>query len=364
MPPLHPPPAMSTAAHMNPKFNVLHPRFRNLGLKLGHRLAFLKLASATGTPRGQWHFDNFIDLLGDGPTIGASIPLSWFASGLFGSGLGILPREGSGLSLHGSQRLFQQSLQACVLFLQCFDLTFELPNFLCARHFSHTDTLVGLRVETTAISEIHEGKCLDAKQIRLDFSTPFAPGPDNLSYINVNGSATSGLLDFGVHPTFGGHSAVNQFVAGDQVSISQGKNTFRTGFEAEWVEVSTVSGSGSVGQPTFPSFADFLIGRAGCGAGTVVTPTPGNLGGCNGATASNMTNQGGTTAANPGVQLTSRPLVQQLLSRRLQGERAPNSQSRLAVGTGQLADGEAWKLQHRLAELNDERGAAIRHRSW
>ena len=53
-----------------------------------------------------------------------------------------------------------------LVFLQCFDLTFELRNFLCARHFSHTDTLVGLRVETTTFSEIHEEKCLDAKQIR------------------------------------------------------------------------------------------------------------------------------------------------------------------------------------------------------
>jgi len=132
-----------------------------------------------------------------------------------------------------------------------------------------------------------------------DFSTPNAPGPDNLSYININGSGNSGLLDFGVHPTFGGHSAVNQYVTGDEVSISHGKHTFRTGFEAEWVRVSTVSGSGSVGQPTFTSFADFLIGRAGCGAGLLVTPNPGNPGGCNGGTASNLTNQGGTTAANP-----------------------------------------------------------------
>ena len=132
-----------------------------------------------------------------------------------------------------------------------------------------------------------------------NFSTANAPGPDNLSYINVNGSATSGLLDFGVHPTFGGHSTVNQYVAGDQISISHGKHSFRTGFEAEWAKVSTVSGTGSVGQPTFPSFADFLVGRAGCGAGTVVTPNSSNPGGCNGGTASNMTNQGGTTAANP-----------------------------------------------------------------
>ena len=127
-----------------------------------------------------------------------------------------------------------------------------------------------------------------------------------MSYININGSGTSGLLDFGVHPFFGGHSTDNQYLVGDEISISHGKHTFRTGLEAEWVKLATVSGSGSVGQPTFNSFADFLIGRAGCGAGTVVTPNPANPGGCNGSAASNVTNQGGTTAANPTAQINPR----------------------------------------------------------
>ncbi len=116
-----------------------------------------------------------------------------------------------------------------------------------------------------------------------DFSTPNAPGPDNLVVHQHQWLATSGLLDFGVHPFFGSHSVDNQYLAGDEISISHGKHTFRTGFEAEWVKLATVSGTGSVGQPTFNSFADFLIGRAGCGAGTVVTPNPANPGGCNGA---------------------------------------------------------------------------------
>jgi hypothetical protein len=174
MPPLHPPPAMSAATHMNPKFNALHPRFRNLGLELGYRLAFLELALASGTPPGQRDLDNLIHLIGNDPTIGAPVLLSWFASGLFGSGLRILPRERGGLSLHRSQRLFQQSLQACVLFLQCFDLTFEPRNLFCARLFCHTDTLAGRRMKTTAFSDIHEVKCLDAKQIQMSLS---APGP-------------------------------------------------------------------------------------------------------------------------------------------------------------------------------------------
>jgi YVTN family beta-propeller protein len=175
MPPLHPPPAMSTAAHMNPKFNALHSRFRNFRLKLRYRLAFLELASASGTPRGQRHLDNLIDLIGNGPTIGVPVLLSWFAPGFFGSGLGVLPRERGGLPLNRSQRLFQQSLQACVLFFQYFNLSFEPRNFLCARLFCHTDTLAGRRMKTTTFSDIHERKCLDAEQILCLLPGAFAP---------------------------------------------------------------------------------------------------------------------------------------------------------------------------------------------
>src|SRR5208283_5993583 len=152
MPALDPSPAMPTATHVNPKFNALHPRFWNLGLELGHCLVFLQLASASGTPRGQRDLDNLIHLIGNGPTIGAPVLLSWFAPRFFGSGLGILPRERGGLSLHRSQRLFQQTLQACDLFLQYFILTLELGIFLCARLFCHTDTLVDLRMRATAFT--------------------------------------------------------------------------------------------------------------------------------------------------------------------------------------------------------------------
>ena len=146
---LHPPSAMPTAPHMDAKFNTFYPWFRNLGLVLRNRLAFLEFASASGTPRGQGHFHNFIDLIRQGPTITSPILPSWFASWFFGSGFGFLPREGGRLPLPGSQRLFQQALQACVFFFQCFDLTFEPRNFFRAILFCHTDKLAGLRMKTT-----------------------------------------------------------------------------------------------------------------------------------------------------------------------------------------------------------------------
>src|SRR5437016_2274374 len=142
-----------------------------------------------------------------------------------------------------------------------------------------------------------------------DFVSPFTPGAavDNMSFINVSGSATTGILWFGVHPFFGSHANFNQFLVGDQVSWSHGKQTFRFGFESERVQGASFSGTGSVGQPTFNSFADFLMGRAGCNP--VASPSPGSLGGCNGSVTSNIASVGGTTTANSGVQQNPRYLM-------------------------------------------------------
>jgi len=142
-----------------------------------------------------------------------------------------------------------------------------------------------------------------------DFVSPFTPGAavDNMSFINVSGSATTGILWFGVHPFFGSHANFNQFLVGDQVSWSHGKQTFRFGFEAERVQGASFSGTGSVGQPTFNSFADFLMGRAGCSP--AASPTVLLPGGCNGSGSSNVASVGGTTTANSGVQQNPRYLM-------------------------------------------------------
>ncbi len=135
----------------------------------------------------------------------------------------------------------------------------------------------------------------------------FTPGVDNLSYINIGPSGTH--FDFGTHPFFGSHLRENQFEPGDQISWTHDKHTFRAGFEAERVQVAAISNTGSVGQPAFSSFQDFLIGRAGaCGA--AVAPSASNPNGCNGAgLKSNVTGVGGTTAANPTVQYDLRELT-------------------------------------------------------
>src|SRR6266480_3860060 len=102
MPALYPPSATSTAPHRNAKLNTLHPWFRNLGLELRNGLALFQPPAASRTAGRQRYFHNFINGVGEGPTIAAPILLSCFASGFLGMGFGFLPREGSRLSLRGS----------------------------------------------------------------------------------------------------------------------------------------------------------------------------------------------------------------------------------------------------------------------
>jgi hypothetical protein len=133
----------------------------------------------------------------------------------------------------------------------------------------------------------------------------FTPGVDNLSYINIGPSGT--FFDFGTHPFFGSRLRENQYEPGDQISWTHGKHSFRFGFETERVQVAAISNTGSVGQPAFASFQDFLIGRAGCSP--VAAPSVASPNGCNGITKSNVTGVGGTTAANPLVQYDLRDVT-------------------------------------------------------
>jgi carboxypeptidase family protein len=135
----------------------------------------------------------------------------------------------------------------------------------------------------------------------------FTPAVDNLSYINIGPNGGT-YFDFGTHPFFGSRLRMNQFEPGDSVSWTHAKHTFRFGFEAEPIQIAAISNTGSVGQPAFNSFQDFLIGRAG-NCSPAVSPSAANPNGCNGASKSNMTGVGGTTAANPLVQYDLRELL-------------------------------------------------------
>jgi hypothetical protein len=123
MPALHPPSATPTASHMNAKLNALHSWFRNLGLILAYDAPFLHSPSAMWTLLRQRHVDDLIDTPGNRPTTSPPVLASCFASRFLRVRLGIPSREGGRLTLSRSQRLFQQTSQSLVLFLQLFNLS-------------------------------------------------------------------------------------------------------------------------------------------------------------------------------------------------------------------------------------------------
>jgi len=128
-----------------------------------------------------------------------------------------------------------------------------------------------------------------------DFVTPFAPGgfSDALTAVTVNGGPTTGLFSTGTFSFFGGSSTSNMYEIDDQVSWTRGKQSFRAGFGAQRVQVAWARADGAAGTPSFQTFNDFLIGRAGCGPGVILSPSALNPGGCNGGTASNLRSSGG-----------------------------------------------------------------------
>src|SRR5690348_5988016 len=132
--------------------------------------------------------------------------------------------------------------------------------------------------------------------------TDITPGMDYLTDITV-----LGLFTAGNNQSFLSNLWTNQFQAADQVSWVRGKHSFRTGFEAARVQADVTTPGSSIGNPTFQSFPDFLIGRAACPAGTFPTTcnatTPGTS---NGSQASNLLRFTAQTSANGGFDYAGR----------------------------------------------------------
>jgi hypothetical protein len=134
------------------------------------------------------------------------------------------------------------------------------------------------------------------------FVSPFAPGGifNGLSQMSINGGPGSGQFSFGYHHGYGSTNVRdNQYEIGDQISWTHSIHSFRAGFEVERVQNAFLNASSSLANPTFPTFADFLIGRSACGAGIISSPTAALPQGCDGdSSKANVTGAGGSSAAN------------------------------------------------------------------
>jgi hypothetical protein len=129
-----------------------------------------------------------------------------------------------------------------------------------------------------------------------NLASPFTTGPVNDSLLGFsigNGGVSNGLFSMGVVGQYGNQNWNNRYTIADQLSWAHRKHTIRVGTEVEFDRLELYTG-GSTGSPASKSFADFLIGRAGCGAGLIASPSAANPGGCNGTAASNMSGSGGS----------------------------------------------------------------------
>jgi len=162
-----------------------------------------------------------------------------------------------------------------------------------------------------------------------DFVSPFASGGliDTLSAITVGGGPSTGLFSTGTFISFGGYSKFNLFDIDDQVSWTHRSHTFRTGVGVQRAQVAWARADGAAGTPTFQSFPDLLVGRAGCGPGVLVSPSALNPAGCNGGSTSNVKSSGGI--ANSPAQTNPRDIY---ISAFLQDDIKVNARLTLNLG--------------------------------
>ncbi len=112
--------------------------------------------------------------------------------------------------------------------------------------------------------------------------TPINPAINIMNPITIQGlfNLGGGIGDDVFDPT-------DQFQISDTISWSHGRQTIRAGFEAEHINWDIVFKGIERGNTTISSFADFLIGRAGCNPGDT-SCSPANPGNTTGTPLSNI----------------------------------------------------------------------------
>ncbi len=129
----------------------------------------------------------------------------------------------------------------------------------------------------------------------------FTPGYEPLAFMNIGG-----LFQFGGTTSLSNHKHTSSWEVADQLSWSHGRHTIRFGGEFERDRVNWNLGAVELGNLTFSSFQDFLLGLPGCAptvstsactasaASSTSAPLPGQT---NGTFVSNISSSGTSTAA-------------------------------------------------------------------
>jgi hypothetical protein len=125
-------------------------------------------------------------------------------------------------------------------------------------------------------------------------------GPGSV-FDKLNGMTVTGLFTIGSIPQDESRIFGNNFQVADQVSWTHGKHTVRTGLEIGWNQKNWNFLGLAIGNITFDSFPDFLLGLPGCAPGvSAATCSASEAAGLtNGTSFSNIFNTGTFSSVTP-----------------------------------------------------------------
>ena len=188
-----------------------------------------------------------------------------------------------------------------------------MPGVPGAAHVP-TEYVVGKITSTLTNNLVNEARFALQRNVAYSINEmPFTNSSVGIASINpsfgiLDSMTVKGLFTWGSP----GPSAsyVTTWEATDSLSWSHGKHTIRTGFEIERDQQQYHLGSLGVGNLTFSSFQDFLLGLPGCapGTGTTATTTTAATGAClasqlagttNGTAQSNISSSGTNASVQP-----------------------------------------------------------------
>ena len=159
----------------------------------------------------------------------------------------------------------------------------ELPGTPASYLYSNTESVLKL---TTLVSNnvVNEGRIsyqrnLAANSNGVPFTTTqLGMTPINPAITTMNPITIQGLFNLGGGISDDVFDPTDQFQISDTLSWSHGRHTIRAGFDLEHINWDIVFKGIERGNTTISSFADFLMGRAGCDpSNTSCSPSnPGN----------------------------------------------------------------------------------------